>query len=391
MRTLPLLLVLGCGLKQVLPRTAVLSPAEIRSFDGPAPADVRYTGRPRTPALFAPLQVFGLQYAVDIVLVTEHPDWEMHEIARLDTPERSFWIAKDAAQGGVQTIVSDAPNLKSWLPEVPIPRIQAPVTVVDRSEGDDIDLRIAYTNPAGLPVEVWTQAHMPPRPPIKRNGNTMGHSREIVAAVLDLERMGSNVSAGVSIGGEAQTISKIADLIPFKFLLRQTQGGVAIANYGIEASQTGFTLSRPAQNVSDWPTQSSEQWTQDGDTATYDNGICRFVARFIEGGLASYTVYQHGMEQPVFNLALSPALPDLRRTFPGSVSSHFRMDVGGQLGHGTGLIKTEWVGDGIVGVWLLPSEPSWLADRPMEGAVRYSETGEITVQMMRSKPGKRTW
>ena len=382
---LPLLCLLmnGCGLKQVLPGTAVLGAQDSAAFDHPIPASVVYTGAARSAALFPPLQVFGLQYAVDIVIVTQHDDWEMHEYARLDTPKGNIWIAKDARTGGAQTIVSDAPGLKSWLPEIPIPRIEAPVAVVDRSSGADIDLQISYTNPDGAPVEVRTKGHMPDHPPAKRNGNTMGHSADIVAAVLDLERMGADVTAQMRIGGSDVPVDKLLGLMPFNFLLRQTQGGVAITSFRVDPTADGFTLTRPAAAAEDWPTQSTEHWSQDASSAGFDNGICRFDAHYLAGGLAHVDVRQHGVDEPVFSLRLSPALPDLRRPFTGSATSRFRMDVGGQRGHGTGRIEARWLDADTVQLRLIPTAPDWLVDRPMRTRIVYGAGATATVHTVR--------
>jgi hypothetical protein len=373
----------ACSLKQVLPGTAVLSPEASAPFDQPAPSQAEYTGPARTPLLFPPLQAFGLQYAVDVVLVTEHPEWEMHEYARLDTPQGSFWIAKDAATGGTQTIVSDVPDLKAWLPEIPIPRIQAPVTVQDHSSGARIDLNIAYTNPAGEPVEVWTKGRFPSAAPPKRNGNTMGHSQSIVAAVLDLQRMGGKVQAGVRINGEDAKLTRLLGLMPFKFLLQQTQGGLAIASYRVSPADSGFTLTRPASPQEDWPTQASESWAQAATTARHDNGICAFDLSFIEGGLSKIVVSQHGIQTPVFTFLVSPALPDIRRPFTGSITSTFRMDVGDQRGHGTGDVTVRWTSEDTVQIQMKPTAPHWLTDRPMTTQITFDPDGTATVHTVR--------
>jgi len=373
----------GCGLKQVLPGTAVLTSTEQDAFEQQLPADVQYTGEARAGTLFPPLQFFGLQYAVDVVLVSEHPDWEMHEYARLDTPDGSIWVAKDAAKGGAQTIVSDAPNLKQWLPEIPIPRIQSPITVVDESKDERIDLQLSYTNAAGEPVKVWTQGSMPSRPPAKRNGNTMGHSRSIVAAVLDLERFGSNVRAGIQIGDEKARLKRLLGLMPFKFLLRQTQGGVAITSFRVAPAAGGFTLTRPASPDEAWPTHAEEAWQQDGETIHYDNGVCRFKTHFNNGEAHHSQVMQAGVEHPIFQMWFSPALPDLRRPFTGTAESQFRMDIGDQSAHGTGRIHVKWIDADTVQLLLTPTEPDWLTDRPMKTLIRYDPDGSIRVHTVR--------
>lgn len=396
---------LGCRLKNILPGKAVLKDAQRSVYEGLQAAQVQYIGPARTAHPVPPLAVFGVQYAVDIVLVTKHPDWEMHEYARLDLPNESVWVAKDADRNGVQTITSSLPDLQGWLPEVPVRRIFAPLEVEDRSKGRDIDITLRYQNPKGQSVEVWTKGRMPKKPPGKRNGNTMGHSRDIVAAVLDLERFGSRVRAKMKIGDKSWGFQRILGLVPFKFLLRQTQGGVAIANYRLEPKPDGWAYIRPGTGGEDWPTASQDSWTstaevvqlnatqplKDGQVAsdnatnelTHDNGICQFRYTFVDGGLAKAQVTQAGLEEETFTMWIHPALPDLSRPFAGVATSHFRMDVGGQAGHGIGEMRAEWFNDDTVLVSIIPTHPHWLADRPMRSYLHYQKDGSVEVETIR--------
>jgi hypothetical protein len=373
----------GCELKKRLPGGAVLRPAARAGFEAPLASAAIYTGAARSSAPVIPFQVFGVRYAVDIVLVSKHPDWDMHEYARLDTPDGSVWIAKDADMNGVQTITSDLPNLESWLPEVPVHRISGPLEVEDKSEGRNIDVVLRYANPAGEPVEVHAKGTMPKKPPGKRNGNTMGHSRDIVAVVLDLERFGSKLKAEMRIGDKKWGFRRILGLIPFKFLLAQTQGGFAIADYRLDPEGDAWRLTRPGVPNTSWPTQGESRWEMNDQTLTHDNGICRFAYRFIDGELTQISVAQVGVENETFTLWLNPALPDLRRPFTGVVASELRMDVGGQAGHGTGQVRAQWLDEDTVSLDIVPSKPHWLSDRPLRSIIRYLPDGGVTVRTER--------
>ena len=369
----------GCGLRSLLPTGPVVKPAEQAAFVPVRPATVDYTGGPKTDFPILPLQPFGLQYAVDVVFVSHHPDWDMHEYARLDLPQRSVWIAKDSDRSGKQTIVADVENLSSWLPEIPAPRLERAVVVEDWTHGEDVHVSLSYINPSNEHVHVRAQGRMPSSPPVKRNGNTMKHSQDVVAAVLDIERFGKKLSGDISIGGEPQRFKKILGLVPFRFLLKQTQAGVAITNYRLQPLEQGFRLIRPSPAAPDWPTQSDETWAFDGHVAAYDNGIVQFQHRFIEGGLSSSHVRQHGLSAPTFTLRLQPALPDLRRTFEGEHTSTFVMGVNGQAGHGKGEVRAWWSSETTVHVQFLPTHPHWLASRPMETTIVYQPDGSVDV------------
>ena len=381
-----LFLFAACGLRNVLPSGPVSDPLarEERS--------VAYTGPPVVPFPVLPFQVFGLRYAIDLVVVIDHPRWEMHEYARLDLGERSLWLAQDTDRSGAQTIVADLPDISAWLPEIPVPRSAGSLEVDERWDDRRVAVDLSYTNVAGEAVRVAFEATLPKHPPNKRNGNTMGHSKDVVAAVLDLERKVRAKNVEMWIGDEKQKSERLLGLVPFEFLLTQTQAGVAIASFRQTADGDGFVLTRPADG--DWPTASAESWTATPENALlrearFDNGVASFTYWFEEGGLSRAEVHQ--MDRTVFTLDVAPPLPDLRRPFEGELVSRFTMDVGEEKGHGCGTIAARWIDPSTVEVALRPAAPHWLADRPMTTRIRYAD-GAAMVETTRAgdpTPGAR--
>lgn len=356
---------MACGLRDVLPAGPVSVPE-------PLPRQqLRYTGPPRVDHPVLPLQVFGLHYDLDLVLVSKNPAWDMHEYARIQLPGGPLWIAKDTDPSGVQTIVADLPDIEQWIPEIPAPRQRGVLEVDDRSDGDHIDVSLSYENPRGQSVQVDFEAKLSSKPPRRRNGNTMGHSKDIVAVVLDLERQVHAHSVRMTIDGQRQRIQRLLGIYPFKFLLRQTQGGLAITSFVQRPAKDGFLLERPIEPP--WPTQATEHWRVEGDEAVLSTPLLQTTYRFEEGGLSQARVNQHAQDQPIFTLRLSPALPDVRRPFEGIHTSRFVMDVGEQQAHGVGLIAVRWVDADTVEVRITPQEPRWLHDRPMVGWIHYRD------------------
>ncbi|MDP2312311.1 MAG: hypothetical protein Q8P41_05355 [Pseudomonadota bacterium] len=372
---LALPLLTACGLSKMLPGPPALSPRERAAFDVPAPSGARYTGGPRVDFPVLPLQVWGLRYGLDVVLVSTHPDWDMHEYARVDLPSGPLWLAKDADADGNQGIVADLPDIEAWIPEVPAPRVAGPLVVTDKSTAEMADLHFAYTNPAGEPVEVSYRGRIPTEPSKPRNGNTMGHSRAAVAALLDLHLFRTGGEASIRIGGKEWPLKRLLGLVPLKILLAQTQGGFAIADFRVTpAADGGFTLVRPGSAVP-WPTAATEAWTVVDGWARRDGPIVSLRYHFRDGELDRAQVWQVGVDVPITDVVFHPALPDLRRPFEGTVDSAFAVDIAGQAGHGTGRIRAAWTGPDTVSVQMIPTEPRWFADRPMETTLRYEADG----------------
>jgi hypothetical protein len=392
---LPMFLSSCAALHRLLPQGPALSARERQPWSSPvSPSGVRYTGEPLVAFPVLPVQLWGLHYAIDLVLVSDHPDWTMHEYARIDLPDRSLWLIKDADVDGDQSVVADLDDIQSWLPEIPVPRVAAPVAVRDASDAGRVDLQLEGQTPTGQAVQLSYRGKRPQRPPGKRNGSTMEHSRRAVAAVLDLAGQVHGGDVALSIDGQPRRIQRLFGIYPMKFVLDQYQAGFAVASFTQRPAAGGFKLVRPAPGV-DWPTHSHEAWSDDGRWLHRYDPIVNLhydlpptqdmegrELRELHGG----TVEQVGHELPVLQLRLDRALPDLRRPFEGHAISTFVLDINGQQAHGTGTIEAWWTPDGPV-VEVRPTAPWWLAERPMRTEIRYGEEGQVEVSIARIPTG----
>ena len=384
------LLLGGCGLANVLPGPPVATGQARTVYDESRPATIEsngfiarvaYKSEPAVPFPVLPVQIWGLRYALDVVLVSDHPDWVMHEYAKIWLPTGAIWMAKDAGKDREQTIVADIPNIESWVPEVPVRRISRPLPVQESGEDGVFQVDLSYQNPLNQATNLRYVGPMPTEPSHPRNGNTMGHSRKSVAALLDLYlfRIGGDVS--LQIDGVQRKIDRLLGLLPQTYLLAQVQGGFATTNFKEYATEAGFAVLRPGDG-SPWPTAGTEVFEDIGD-GWYQrvNPVVDLFYHFVDGELERAFAVQIGSEVPLVTLTFSPRLPDARRHFEGTAISNFVVDVNGQPGHGIGTIATSWQGD-EVHVDLRPTEPRWFADRPMNGRVRY-EGGAAYVTMER--------
>jgi hypothetical protein len=373
----------GCALRDVLPGPPVAVGPARAAFDASLPPrtaagePIVYTGPPVTPFPVLPLQIWGLRYALDLVLVSDHPDWVMHEYARIDLPEGPLWLAKDAGRDREQTIVADIPDLERWVPEAPVRRMRGGLSVEEAHGNGITELHLGYTNPLGQGVTVDYRGAPPANPSNPRNGNTMGHSRRAVAALLDLYRFRIGGEAHIRIDGVERGLHRLAGLLPEVYLLASVQGGFAVADFCQTAADHGFGLRRPCV-APDWPTRSDEAWTGAADGwVERTGGPTSLRYHFVEGELDRAVALQAGAEEPLVVVSFSPRLPDVRRPFRGESHSGFVVDVNGQPGHGTGCVRTRGEPDGSVRVELVPTAPRWFADRPMAGTVRVGPEGAV--------------
>jgi hypothetical protein len=375
---------LGCaGVRDYFPQGPVVGQVErLAALSGERAPEVRYVGSPVVPFPVAPLQVFGVSYDVDLVLRTRHPDWDMHEYARIETPDGPLWLAKDArAPGKTQSIVADVEHIEGWWPEVPVERKRGEVVVEDRSAEGWLDLDLRYENLDGEPVWVSFEGPMAEAPMKKRNGSTFGHSADSLVAVLDVSHRAFARRASVTIGGERQRLVKVAGLVPLKVALAQTQAGYSAGSWSVSAAGDGVQTVHAGELVQRWAVVRGRGWTD----LVQDGELRRIRYHFLDEdgtlSLASATVRQHAQATEALHMAFVPALPDLRRPFDGEISGRWVIDVGGQPGHAVGTWTARWLGE-TAWLSLRGEAPAWVADRPVDVGIRFEE-GVATVEARR--------
>ncbi|MBX2803651.1 MAG: hypothetical protein KTR31_38595 [Myxococcales bacterium] len=368
----------GCGVKQYLPAGPALSAKERAGLAEPGPSAVTYTSAPSVPFPVLPLQVWGVHYDLDLVLESTHPRYDMHEYARVQSARGPVWFAKDAlAATKTQSIVADLDDLDSWVPELGVPRKMGPVQVTGDTDGAQLDLTLRYENLEGEPVVVTYAGKRPHRPLRRRNGNTMGHSADLVMAVLDIPKREFAKRASITIDGQPYAIRKLLGLVKLQVALEQTQGGLAVARFRQTATDEGFStdLHGPWRLREEGATLVAEQ----------DDGFRRLSYTFRVGDdrleLQGMAVHQYGIEAPILTMVLSPALPDVRRRFDGVHTSRFAVDVNDQRGQAVGHIATSWQGDQVQ-LRVTPEAPQWVADRPLQATIR-SDGDQVDVDIRR--------
>jgi hypothetical protein len=229
-------LLTGCGGKYKPGGPVITGWERTQAFSGynisTAAESGAYTGQAVVAAPVLPFMAFGAAYDLDIVLVSKHPNWDMHEFVRMSTAQGPLWVALESRAGTLdQYITADLPDIDAWMPEIPMERKATPFTIQDRSTDEQIDVEITYENVDNQIVNVVFQGDPPYREQRKRNGHAMGHARNQAIAVVDIPHRESAFKAKISFDDKNEKIIKIGGIVPFQLAMEQAQGGLAIASF----------------------------------------------------------------------------------------------------------------------------------------------------------------
>lgn len=371
-----------------------MSPGErFARFGRDRPADVAYSDSEGLPCEFpvVPLLPFGLSYELDIVFMSQHPSWNMHEYGLIKTSAGLIWLAKDAREGTMeQTIIAGVDDIEDWMPEVPVQRRHQAFDVVEAIGPDSVELSFDYVNWDGERTEVWFEGPFPRSARPKRNGSTMGHSAGHLMALLDVPFQSLGRKGHVSIGGVKQKLARIFGF-PVRAALQQTQGGLVTGSWLQHGTDEAFTTDLTVRSgrviPREWTVSLRAPSVFPGGTSppgasvytTQRDADRDLGARFIQRPdgaleLKQLWAWQIGKAAAGYAMEFDPALPDLRRRWDGVAESTWVADVAGQLSHGRGTASVQWTDDGPE-LTLRPAEPWWVWDRPMRTRIRLEGEG----------------
>ncbi len=368
----------------MMPEGAALTQEErAETLDKRAPHDVTYTGEALVDFPVMPVQAWAVAYELDLILVSQHPDWNMHEYAKLTTVDGDLWIMKDAEEGSLdQFIVADIDNIQSWLPELPVVRKQYPVKIIDNSTDKLLDFEFEYENVKGVLVKANYKGKYPTTALKKRNGSTMGHSRNQLMVGLDLPYRDFGKKASITYDGVPYKMDKLLGLVPFQMALQQTQGGLSSGRYDLKKKDENTLQTTHYNNGNtveqDWtfiqtPNKTTVQQLNEFRTLNYEFKGSEFLE------LEVAYVQQWNKKEAGARITFAPPLPDIRRHFEGQYRSDFVLDMNGQASNGTGIVLVEWI-DGKASITLQPSAPWWMVDRPMQTLISY-KNGQAVVDI----------
>lgn len=376
----------SCNILKMLPKKPVLTEKQRISYNEQEDTDnteIKYSGNPKVDFPIIPFQMFGITYAKDIVIVTKHPEWNMHEYAMLDLPgNKQVWLMKDSEEGSLdQFLTTNQEEVTKLLPEIPLETsIQKDLVIDVVSNGDALKAHFEYTNALNEKVVVDFE-NTKELPALKqRNGSTMGHSKNQVAVLLDLPFRQFADSSSITYNGQFYKTKKILGLIPFQMLLKQTQGGLSTGAFSM-AKQNGKIISVHQK------TQIDQEWNlyniaRSEFLLKQQNELRRQSYYFEEKDdkylLKSAEVVPWDTDTASFKINFFPALPDLRYHFEGKHSSTFIMDINGQENHGKGNFTAYWNTENELIIEMNPTAPWWLKERPMLNTIKF-EKGNVII------------
>lgn len=373
------------SLKRMLPEGPALTKTERAEVLNQPKASIQYTADPKVDFPVFPIQVWAATYELDLILVSQHPDWNMHEYAKLATPEGDLWVMKDAQEGSLdQFVVADLANVEAWLPELPVVRKSYPVKIVDNSTNKMLDMAFEYENIKGQKIKATYVGKHPKTELKKKNGSTMGHSRNQLLVALDLPYRDFGKKAIISYDGEVYKMDKLLGLVPFQMALTQTQGGASSGTLYLESSGDGVQTTHQNNDVA-----VKQNWvieTKNGGTILKQKNNFRTLTYEFEGTetleLKRAHVQQWNKGERGVDIIFSPALPDLRRPFNGVFKGNFVMDIAGENNNATGTVTAAWK-DGKAVFNVQPSKPWWVVDRPMKTVIEYTDKkATIAIEML---------
>lgn len=248
------MLLSACGGK-VRPQAPVLSGWERVQGFGELGSTAVYAGPPLVAAPVLPFMAFGASFDVDLIVATKG-DWAMHEFVRSALPDGKVrWaVIETRADTGDQVLLAESDAIDLIYPEVAIDRHATRIDVTDESTAEEVRFTVRYENMDKVASVASFVSKAFGKVERRRNGNTMGHSRNQVLAALDIPYAESAFDANLEVGGKKVAVQKVGGILPFQFAAQQSQGGLSIGSYVVEQTELEEWDTEPGPEILPDPT-----------------------------------------------------------------------------------------------------------------------------------------
>ncbi|MEM7105912.1 MAG: hypothetical protein AAF502_22435 [Bacteroidota bacterium] len=375
------------GLKEMLPEKPVISDKERKVLESTPSVPISTQQKPLVDFPVIPFQVFGMDYEKDIVIATRHPKWNLHEYAQVRLPEGPLWIMKDALEGSLdQFIAINREGLAELMPEIPLSISVQDATIIDRSTEKLLDISFEYQNHLGEKVHAAYKGKIRMSRMRKRNGSTMGHSKNQLLVVLDLSERRFGKKATIYYDGKIHKVKKLLGIKPFQMLVKQTQGGISTGDFQFESSGSDGLKSyhhSGKEIIQNWSVEANNKMISVRQENRLRTMIFNYQKENNHQRLSTASVQLWDRNHPAFQINFFPCLPDLRIPFDHIFKGNFVMDVNGQKNHAIGKIFVE-SNRKTTSIHIMPEKPWWLTDRPMKIEINYKDGMVSSITRIRS-------
>ena len=257
--------------------------------------------------------------------------------------------------------------------------VQSPISVVDQSDSVNFDFLFQYTNRHGIEISASYFGDTQLKSLKKRNGSTMGHSRNQVLAVLDLPKRNFGNRSRITYDKVEYKVKRILGIKPFRMALQQSQGGLSAVSMDMWVDGESI-LSRYVKKDVPIEVEWKKKETQDKVMLFQKNELRTIEYEFNrqdnEFRFSSARVRSWNKEEPVIQISVFPSLPDLRRKFKGIFTSRFVIDINDQENLSYGELSCHWAQNDLI-IDIRPSAPWWTKERPMRGTIRIEKNKAI--------------
>ncbi|MDD3626883.1 MAG: hypothetical protein PHV06_06145 [bacterium] len=310
-----------------------------------------------------PFTPFFIPIEDEIFIELNNDIWWTLEICRF----KGEWFNLDADTTGEQVLgIND--NFPGELYEnIPLKNYS---NKIELKESEKKKYEIKYQSITGDEILIFFEVISKSFTPEKRNGSTMGHSDELIWALVDLEEIASG-KVKVMINGKKANVKY---LVPFfirkAFKIKQTIVGIPSEEgreFSLGSDGSRFKNDSPDESVVKFTDILSDDYLI--EYYFYENSKIEFLELFSVRGIFE--------NKEIVNFEFSPSVPDLRFIYPEDEwSGRFAVSINGIFGYSTG--RVEIVNEfGKTYMNIIPEEPYWSANRIIQIKFTFSENKYI--------------
>ncbi|HDS09961.1 MAG TPA: hypothetical protein ENN73_07015 [Firmicutes bacterium] len=312
-----------------------------------------------------PFSIFFISIREEIFVELEHEHWWTLEICNFG----GEWFVLDAIASGEQFLGVDKGMPCEIYLNLPVIKFEPGLQVMKSGNA----YNVMYTSIDGENIRIDFIIKSKPIKLKRRNGSTMGHSDNLIWALIDIEELRLGKASVIIDNEEAEPKYLIPKIIQKSFLIKQTIAGIPQSD---EVEMSLINSEEMHGFVIDSQDKTSVTWKGE----VYNQFETRY--NFIKSGddyLELFAIEGRFEGDEIVKFEFFPALPDLRYINPEHEwSGKFSVSLNGIFGYSTGSVEV--VNEsGVIYCTLFPEYPYWASNRHIRSRIRYQgeNSGDI--------------